>query len=198
MYPEMNVTASHDAAPRYARSLVIFTRVDGALRDGSPLSCGLARAALATLLADHVPVVLVSDEDAASVQELQRELGVADPFICDGGGALYIPRGYFESLDGLTAGDDHWEMFSFGGHDPTRAVTLLTSLFAAEADDLVTIGLGCDWADRPLLAAVDVPIVVRNDEKDQRRLLRHLPTAYFTMAAGGAGWSEALIGFPAA
>jgi predicted mannosyl-3-phosphoglycerate phosphatase (HAD superfamily) len=126
---------------------------------------------------------------------LQHELGLSGPFICDGGQTLYIPRGYFEELDGLSAGDAQWEVFSFPGGDPTRAVRLLTSLFAAHTDDdLVTVGLGCDWPDRGLLRAVDVPVVVRNDGEDQRRLLRSVPNAYLTTAAGGNGWSEAVLG----
>ena len=45
-----------------------------------------------------------------------------------------------------------------------------------------------------LLAAVAVPVIVRNDLYDQVRLLRRVPGAYLTAATGTAGWSEAVLG----
>jgi predicted mannosyl-3-phosphoglycerate phosphatase (HAD superfamily) len=131
---------------------------------------------------------------AASVQELQRELGLHQPFICDGGSALHIPRGYFAELDGLTAGDESWERFEFGVQEPARAVRLLASLFSVSGEDILTVGFGSGWADRALLGAVDVPVIVRNDDAEQGRLLRRIPGAYLTEAKGPAGWSEAILG----
>jgi predicted mannosyl-3-phosphoglycerate phosphatase (HAD superfamily) len=181
-----------DASP--SASMVVFTTIDGVLRHTATDSCADARLALELLATRGIPVVLMSHEDARTVQDLQRELALDQPFICDGGAALYIPRGYFEELDGLTAGDDAWEIFEFGVRDPARAVRLLASLFCVRGADIMTIGFGSDWADRALLAAVDVPIVVRNDAEDQARLLRRVPAAYLTTATGPAGWSEAVLG----
>ena len=183
-----------DSTTTFSRSVIIFTRVDGTLREQWEQPSDTVCAAVATVAGDGVPVILVSDEAAARVEQLQHDLAVTGPFICDGGESLFIPRGYFEELDGLSAGDDQWEVFSFPSGDLTRAVRLLTSLFAVHADDLLTVGLGCDWSDKSFLRAVDVPIVVRNDGRDQRRLLRSLPNAYLTTASGGHGWSEAVLG----
>jgi hypothetical protein len=63
---------------------------------------------------------------------------------------------------------------------------------------VLIVGLGEDWTDRVLLRAVDVPVVVRNGGVDQRRLLKRVPAAYLTHAAGPAGWSEAILGSVAA
>ena len=152
------------------------------------------RGALNLLIARAIPVVLLSHGDATQVQDLQQELGLMQPFICRGGAALYIPRGYFEELDGLAAGDDTWEIFEFGVRDPARAVRLLSSLYSVRGEDVLTIGFGCDWNDRALLAAVHVPVIVRADSEDQARLLRRIPGAYVTTATGPAGWSEAVLG----
>lgn len=192
MHAEAAFTDEPGQAP-VPHSVVIFTRVDGALWEANG-PCEVARAALLTLVADGIPVVLVSDDHPAEVQRLQRELGLSGPFVCNGGRGLYIPRGYFEELDGLASGDAEWEVFSFPTEDPARGIRLLTSLFSVRCEDLVTIGLGCDWVDRTLLAAVDVPVVVRADGRDQGRLLQHLPHAYLTSASGGRGWSEAVLG----
>jgi predicted mannosyl-3-phosphoglycerate phosphatase (HAD superfamily) len=141
-----------------------------------------------------VPVVLMSHGDACAVQELQRELALEYPFICDGGASLYIPRGYFEELDGLTAGDAAWEIFQFGVRDPSRAVRLLASLYSVRGEEILTIGFGSRVEDCGLLTAVDVPIVVRQRDADPMRLQRRVPGAYVTSAVGPAGWNEAVLG----
>jgi len=175
-------------------SIVVFTAIDGILRDRDRGPCGQVRNGLNLLCERQVPVVLMSHGDAEPVQRLQHELGLLEPFICEGGAVLYIPRGYFEELDGLTSGDDRWEVFQFGVRDPARAVRLLASLFCVRGADVLTIGFGCSWADRTLLASVSVPIIVRNDSDDQAKLLRRIPGAYVTTATGAAGWSEAVLG----
>ena len=180
--------------PASAISMVVFTAIDGILRPQDRGACAEVRVALDLLCEREVPVVLMSHGEAPPVQQLQQDLGLLEPFICEGGSALYIPRGYFEELDGLSAGDDRWEVFHFGVRDPARAVRLLASLFCVRGEDVLTIGFGCGWADRALLAAVNVPIVVRNGSEDQMRLLRRIPGAYLTTATGPAGWSEAVLG----
>jgi predicted mannosyl-3-phosphoglycerate phosphatase (HAD superfamily) len=187
-------TSTHAIPGVSSRCLVVFSRIDGALGDPASGVCDEARSALALLMARGVPLVLVSNGEAEGVKRLQCLLGITEPFVCNDGALLYIPRGYFTELDGLSTGDDEWEIFTFKAPDPARAVRLLSSLFAVNGDDPITIGLGCGWDDRTLLAEVDVPVIVRNDSEDQARLRRHLPNAYVTQSSGGLGWSEAVIG----
>lgn len=181
-------------APVTSTSIVIVTVIDGILRHPITGSCLEARVALDLLNERGIPVVMMTHGDPGPAQNLQRELGIVQPFICDGGATLYIPRGYFEELDGLTSGDAVWEIFEFGVREPARAMRLLSSLYSVRGEDILTIGFGCDWSDRALLAAVDVPIVVRQDDGDQGRLLHRFPDAYVTTATGPAGWSEAVLG----
>lgn len=84
--------------------------------------------------------------------------------------------------------------FASGVPDPAHAVRLLVSLYRACVDPPAIVGLAADWRDRALLQEVDAPIVVRNYAVDQTRLLRKVPTAYLTNAAGPAGWTEAILG----
>lgn len=175
-------------------AIVVFTTVDGVLRHPLTGSFVEAEESLQLLAARGVPVVLMSHGDAASVQDLQRDLDLRYPFISDGGAALYIPRGYFEELDGLTAGNDAWEVFQFGVRDPARAVRLLASLYSVRGEEILTIGFGSHLEDVALLTAVHVPIVVRQPDSDPTRLARRVPSAYVTMAMGPAGWNEAVLG----
>src|SRR5687767_10442830 len=180
--------------PSPTTSIVVFTAIDGILRQQESEPCCDARMALDLLHERSVPVVLLSHDGPEPAQALQAELGLLEPFICDGGATLYIPRGYFEELDGLAAGDDCWEVFHFGVRDPARAVRLLASLFSVRGEDILTIGFGCRWADRALLAAVNVSIIVRDGSDDHEKLVRRIPGAYLTTATGPAGWSEAVLG----
>jgi predicted mannosyl-3-phosphoglycerate phosphatase (HAD superfamily) len=177
-----------------ASSLVVMTTVDRVLRDQAR-SCGCARSALAVLADQGVPVVLIADAPADEMLELLRELELQHPFVCDGGSALYVPRGYFSELTGVADPHNEWDVMEFrSARGPTDAVRLLVALYKSNFDDAVVIGLADCWTDRGVLEQVDVPVIVRNDDAERKRLARRLPAAYVTRASGPAGWSEAILG----
>jgi predicted mannosyl-3-phosphoglycerate phosphatase (HAD superfamily) len=175
-------------------SLVVFTSVDGAIRHGAEGTCAGVRPALDLLGSQGIPVVLASQHPAAELMALQKGLGQAHPFVCDGGARMYVPNGYFADLQDLWPHDETWHEVPLGAPDIGRAVRLLVSLFQVSGADILTVGLGCTWSDRLLLDAVNVPIIVRNDTPDQARLRRRIPGAYVTTAMGPAGWQEAILG----
>src|SRR5512139_115162 len=75
-----------------ARSLLILTCVDGALRESTSGSCAAAREALADVAKRGVPVILTSHHSAAELLTLQQELGLTAPFIAGTGRTLHVPR----------------------------------------------------------------------------------------------------------
>lgn len=75
--------------------LVIFSDVDGVLRDPPPHSFAAAASALECLSRERVPLVLCSSKTRAELEHIQQELGIDHPFVCENGGATFIPRGYF-------------------------------------------------------------------------------------------------------
>jgi predicted mannosyl-3-phosphoglycerate phosphatase (HAD superfamily) len=196
MHPDLTPGADDQSflASSAMTAIVVFTTIDGVLRHRNSGSYAEAQEALQLLAARGIPVVLMSHDDAPSVQELQRDLCLEYPFVCDSGASLYIPRGYFEELDGLASGDEQWEIFQFGVRDPARAVRLLASLYSVRGEEILTIGFGSRLEDTPLLTAVHVPIVVRQPDSDPTLLSRRVPGAYVTMAMGPAGWNEAVLG----
>jgi predicted mannosyl-3-phosphoglycerate phosphatase (HAD superfamily) len=174
--------------------LVILTRVEGLLQSDADSSCEVPRDALRILGACGVPLIFVSDSPAHEVRQLQHELGVMAPFICRRGAALHMAP---DGDDDCVAGERTLNVFEFSPPDMATAVMCLRGLLAARhRRDVLMVGLGCDRGDCDLLAAVDIPIVVRHGDRDQAALLRHLPNAYVTRSAGMAGWSEALLGSP--
>lgn len=78
---------------------VVFTDLEGTLLDPvvkvRDARWEAARPALERLQAHRVPVVLCTSKTRAEVLPLRRELGLADPFVTENGGAVYIPRSYF-------------------------------------------------------------------------------------------------------
>jgi predicted mannosyl-3-phosphoglycerate phosphatase (HAD superfamily) len=179
-------------------SLVIFTAVDDLVTapDGAT-SVDAARHVVDLLRPFGVPVIFITDQPAAGMMRLQRELDVRQPFIADGGTQLYVPRGYFpDVLDTEADEESDWQVLCLEarGGDIGDAVRLLMALYRFGDDPVLFVGLGDNWTHRALLREVDVPVIVRNDSVDQVRLLRSIPEAYLTTAAGAEGWTEAVLG----
>jgi predicted mannosyl-3-phosphoglycerate phosphatase (HAD superfamily) len=141
--------------------------------------------------------VCVSSSAAPFIRQVQQHLDIVEPFVCEGGAALYVPS-LDSRVDAPAARVSYeWDVFRFNPPDRTAAVTLVRDWFVARgSEEPLTIGIGCDCDDYGVLSAVDLPIVVRDAVKDQSALLRHIPGAYVTKASGLAGWSEALTGGP--
>jgi len=176
-------------------AIVVFARVDDRVANQLNYAGQLPRRAAAVLASRGVQLVLVSKSATAYVRQVQRHLNIVAPFVSDGGAALHVPCSYFDNVEGTGAGARAWEVFRFNPPDRAGAVNLLCDLLVAMGyGDPLTIGVGCDLDDYGVLAAVDVPVIVRDPVTPQKELLRHVPGAYVTNATGIEGWSEALIG----
>lgn len=180
---------SHSRPP--SASVVVITDVDGILRRAGTRTLAGARPVLDALSGSTI--VLCSGRSAAELRALQRELGILQPFISDGGAALHIPHGYFcgTSSDG---GSNGFETIDFGARRLAHAVRLVIALFRTCPNVPVVVGLGFEWRDRVLLREVDVPVVIRDPRMNQSTLLRNVPQAYVTEAPGDKGLAALLLG----
>ncbi len=87
----------------------------------------------------------------------------------------------------LSRGGRYWHLH--GDADKGRAVRRLRG----RHPDVRALGLGDSALDRPLLQAVDIPVIVaRPDGTHDPVLTDALPAAHRTRLAGPAGWSEAV------
>ncbi len=94
--------------------LVIFTDLDGSLLDATTYSFDAAREALETLRARRIPLVLVSSKTRAEIEPIRLQLENHHPFICENGGGVFIPNGYFPfPLEGTSARADY-QVVEFG------------------------------------------------------------------------------------
>jgi len=75
---------------------VVFTDLDGTLLDFDSYSFAPAADALALLAARRIPLVFCSSKTRAEIECCQQEMGVSHPFVAENGGALFVPRGYFD------------------------------------------------------------------------------------------------------
>ena len=174
-------------------TVVVFVRLGSLRTDPSHNLCQLPRRAVDLLRSWGARLILVSASTADYVRQVQRELQINEAFVCDRGAALYVPNSYFRDRDRHVTGE--WEIFRFNPPDKSATVNLVRDLFLGLGSrDVLTIGVGCDFDDYGVLAAVEVPVVVRDVVKDQSGLLRYVPGAYLTNATGEDGWAEALVG----
>ena len=77
-----------------AAHLIVITDLDGTLLDQS-YRYDASLSAVRNLQALGIPLVLCSSKTGSEMERLWRELGLGDPFICENGGTLCFPTGYF-------------------------------------------------------------------------------------------------------
>jgi mannosyl-3-phosphoglycerate phosphatase len=77
--------------------LVVFSGVDSVLRQAHAAnSFGKAARVLEALGHADVPIVLCSGKTRAEIEQIQHELGIRHPFVCERDGATFIPTRYFD------------------------------------------------------------------------------------------------------
>ena len=76
-------------------AIIVFADVDGILRHADARAFSDAANALQGLRRDHIPLVLCSGKTRAEIEAIHQELQINHPFVCEHGGAAFIPAGYF-------------------------------------------------------------------------------------------------------
>lgn len=259
--------------------LVLFTDLDGTLLDPVSYSYQQALPAVKRLRQRGVPVVFCSHKTRVEQEVYRRQMGIADPFIVENGGAIFIPEGYFSfpfdfskteggyrvielgspyheirrvleqvraqtGVDFVGFGDmsdaevardagldinaakrarqreydetvkpvaDAAEMakvlnaieqaglnYSHGGryygvmgaNDKGRAVRILAGLYKKKMGEVETVAIGDSQNDRPMLAAVDTPILVQKPGGRWQDM--DLPGVERVEGVGPQGWNRAI------
>lgn len=78
------------------RRIVVFTDLDGTLLDHATYRFDAALPALRLLKARQIPLVVCSSKTASEIEALRNRLRLSHPFISENGGAIFVPRGYFQ------------------------------------------------------------------------------------------------------
>jgi mannosyl-3-phosphoglycerate phosphatase family protein len=85
------------------KKLIIFTDLDGTLLDEISYAYEAAAEALRLLNEKDVPLIICSSKTRREVELYRKRLGNDHPFITENGGGIFIPKGYFLSLQELPA-----------------------------------------------------------------------------------------------
>jgi mannosyl-3-phosphoglycerate phosphatase len=78
--------------------ILVYTDLDGTLLDYHTYSFREALPALREIKKRNIPLILCSSKTRGELEEYQRKLRIRYPFISENGGAVFIPRGYFNRL----------------------------------------------------------------------------------------------------
>lgn len=87
----MSLNNKHSSAAK----TVIFTDLDGTLLDPLTYSEAVASPLVASIVNKGLPLIFCSSKTRAEQEVYRRRLGIADPFIVENGGAIFIKQDYF-------------------------------------------------------------------------------------------------------
>ncbi len=124
-------------------------------------------------------------EEAALAKEREYD----EPFVFQG-----RPAGRF--LRAIEERGFHWTEGRFfhmiGDSDKGRAVRTLKKNFEREHGTITSVGIGDGFNDLPLLAEVDIPVLIRRDDGSYEARVT-LPNLIKTEGIGPSGWNEAVL-----
>jgi mannosyl-3-phosphoglycerate phosphatase len=175
------------------KKLVVITDLDGTLLDQQSYSFALSLPAARRLRLRRIPIVLCSTKTRAEMLPLWRDLELGDPFICESGGAIYIPAAYFQfrSIDVKRKGS--FEVLELGSDilflrerlaEAARNCQVVCRSFGAmsleEINELT--GLAKDQAFRARQREYDEPFVIESG--DPARLMAALQAQGLTVTKG--------------
>ena len=110
--------------------IVVFTDLDGTLLNHHDYSYQDALPAINSLRARQIPLILVSSKTRAEMTDLCRELVIADPYVCENGSVIVLPKQWAEDFHvppvGLVKEADC--LLAYRGAQRDGIVTLLASL----------------------------------------------------------------------
>ncbi|MGD2080417.1 MAG: HAD-IIB family hydrolase [Nitrospirota bacterium] len=82
------------------KKLIIFSDLDETLLERHTYSFAKAKPALKLLKDKDIPLVIVTSKTVAEIEHYRKRLANKHPFVCENGGGVFIPKGYFKDLLG--------------------------------------------------------------------------------------------------
>ncbi|HXV80626.1 MAG TPA: HAD-IIB family hydrolase [Candidatus Binatia bacterium] len=174
--------------------LIVITDLDGTLLDEQSYRYDASLPAVRKLQAAGIPLVLCSSKTGSEMELLWRELELRDPFICENGGAIWFPTGYFPFAVADAKPRGQLEMIAFG-----TGITILRRALKESASGLALrirsfgemsvedvsrlTGLPREQASLALQREYDEPFIVEGEGTE--RLFAALRDRGFTVTFGG-------------
>jgi mannosyl-3-phosphoglycerate phosphatase len=169
--------------------IVVFSDVDSVLRYPRAHSWTDAAKALKRLEWADVPLILCSSQTRAEIEGIQQELGIRHPFVCESGGAAFVPSEYFEFHVQSARDVAGYQAVEFGRSYADVLRTLRRTADRLRVDIVVFSDMSVEEVARecgqPLLQArlaklreySERFLVLDSDEKTRKRLFGALKSA---------------------
>lgn len=177
--------------------LIIFTDLDGTLLDSSTYSFEPALPALRELSRLDIPLILCSSKTRKEIEFYRERLGNRHPFISENGGGIFLPKGYFSSLQGLqhpVIDEERYTVIRLGAHyeDLRKALSQLREMgFGVRGFGDMTVteieeatGLSRDEAEMAKERDFDEPFLFQRDDAELPRLLEAIKGLGFSFTEG--------------
>jgi mannosyl-3-phosphoglycerate phosphatase family protein len=175
------------------RPLIVITDLDGTLLDQRTYSYEQSLPAIKKLRERQIPLILCSSKTVAEITRLWRELRLAHPFICESGGAIYLPRNYFpfpiaavkprSLFDVIEFGADVLDLRAALRQAACRCAVQVKSFGTMTLDEIVfRTGLTMDQAIYARQREYDEPFFI--EAGDEESLLTALQESGFAITKG--------------
>jgi mannosyl-3-phosphoglycerate phosphatase len=175
---------------------VIFTDLDGTLLDRNDYSYQPAIGAVNYLKSIDVPIIFCSAKTRKEQEYYRREMGILHPFIVENGGAIYIPRGYFNFKYHFDTERDNYEIIELGiSHAAIRRIIAKirteTDIKITGFDDMTVAeisaitGLDMELATRAQAREYDETIIPLGNTAENNKMLDAIVQAKLNYTSGG-------------
>jgi mannosyl-3-phosphoglycerate phosphatase len=94
--------------------LLIFTDLDGTLLDHETYSFRPALPAIRALKEKNIPLILCTSKTKAEIEEARKQLHIIHPFISENGGAVFVPKKYFQLPFSFDKEDSNYLIIELG------------------------------------------------------------------------------------
>ena len=98
--------------------LIIFTDLDGTLLDYEGYSYIKSQDSLKLINNNKFPLIILSSKTRNEIEFYRKKLGNNDPFVSENGGAIFIPKNYFDFSFEYDKQDENYFIIQLGmGYD---------------------------------------------------------------------------------
>ncbi len=174
--------------------IIVFTDLDGTLLSEDTYAPGPALPVLKRCRDLGVPVIFCSSKTAAEILALRERLRNTDPFICENGGAVYLPTGSFPELHLPVKRAGDYEIVEIGlpvtrlrevlREASRKAGASVKGMGEMSLDEVRALtGLDEKGATLARQRAYDEPFILLSGDPDS--LKREISAARLTMTRGG-------------
>lgn len=176
--------------------LVIFTDLDGTLLDRESYSYEKALPTIDYLRKEGIPIVFCSAKTRAEQEVYRKKLGIADPFIVENGGAVFINQNYFPFSFDFHKIQDGYQVIELGipYHEIRQILEQLSIAIRVNirgfgdmsAEEVATeTGLNREAAQLAKQREYDETLVLEGTPQEIDRVLQAIAAAGLNYASGG-------------